>query len=218
MPAIESFELLKEIYQIDKISFETRIAELAKLLDVERLLKKQIRKLSLGERMKMELIGAIIHDPEILFLDEPTIGLDIISKRNMREFLRKIQQEKNITIILTSHDMDDVEKVCDRVIIINEGQKVFDDSMERLTSKFVDKKVVKFIFEKTPPRAVLENYGKLIDISDFDCKFEINASSLAALLNRITTDFNILDIDILPTPLEEIIEGIFNTPASISPS
>lgn len=209
LSANQGFELYKEIYRIPKEKFESRVKELTELLEVTDLMEKPIRKLSLGERMKFELIGAILHDPEILFLDEPTIGLDIIAKKNIRQFLRKIQKEFNITLILTSHDMDDVEQVCDRVIIINEGEKVFDDSMEILRKDYSKQRFVKFIFDKKINKEEMQTYGDIHEIKDQIATFAIDQEKMPELIKRISSDFALLDIDISSTPLEEIIEGIF---------
>jgi ABC-2 type transport system ATP-binding protein len=123
------------------------IKMLTELLDVEKHLDTQVRKLSLGERMKLELIRSMIHMPQILFLEEPTIGLDVIAKQTIREFLRKVQREFNVTILLTSHDMDDIEHVCDRVVVINHGEKIYDDTLEKLNSKYNEFKFVKCNFD-----------------------------------------------------------------------
>lgn len=152
LTANQSFRLLKQIYKLEEKEFTKWLNTLTELLDVKRLLDSQIRRLSLGERMKMELIGAIIHKPEVLFLDEPTIGLDITAKKNIRRFLKDIQKSSNITLILTSHDMDDIEQVCERVIVINKGEKVYDDALANLTNQYKQSRFVKFVFENKPER------------------------------------------------------------------
>jgi ABC-2 type transport system ATP-binding protein len=209
LTARQSFELTQFIYKIPKEIFNQRIDELTGVLEVKDLLDNQVRKLSLGERMKFEIINAILHNPEILFLDEPTIGLDIISKKNIREFLRKIQSESNITIILTSHNMDDVEKVCDRVIIINEGAKIFDDSMEVLKKNVSDKRYVTFIFENNPKIEELSKFGEITEFKDQTATHSTSQKDMPKLIDQITSNYPLLDIDISSTPLEEIIEGVF---------
>lgn len=159
----QSFQLFKNIYKIPDSKYTTRLQELSAMLDVKNLLDTQVRKLSLGERMKLELIGAILHDPDILFLDEPTIGLDIISKKKVREFLREIQRKHTITMILTSHDMDDVEKVCDRVIVINRGMKVYDDSLQSLIDTYEKVRYVRFIFKNKPDEKELSTIGNIVE-------------------------------------------------------
>ncbi len=132
LPAVDAFDLLRAIYEIPQIEYRKRRDTLAELLNVTRLLNTQIRRLSLGERMKMELIGALLHWPDIVFLDEPTIGLDVVAAQGLREFLRTFNEKDKKTMILTSHNMDDIERLCERVLILQEGKMVFDGSPEKL--------------------------------------------------------------------------------------
>ncbi len=135
LPAVDAFDLLRAIYAIDQTVYRERLNTLAKLLDVTRLLNTQIRRLSLGERMKMELIGAILHWPSIIFLDEPTIGLDVLAAHNLREFLRTFNERERATIILTSHNMDDIEQLCPRILIIRNGELIYDGDPKTLTNR-----------------------------------------------------------------------------------
>ncbi len=205
---IQSFELLKKIYQIPENEYKVRIKNLTSILNIEKFLNTQVRRLSLGERMKMELMGAILHNPKVLFLDEPTIGLDIMAKQKIREFLRKIQKVSNITIVLTSHDMDDIEKVCDRVIVINEGQKVYDDSLQKLNKDYQEYKFVKFIF-KNKPENLEYSLGEVIEQDSSSYSFKIAANNMPKLVAEISGKNDLLDIDIISTPLEEIISDLF---------
>src|SRR3984957_4903018 len=132
LPAIDAFDLLQAIYEIPKDKYKERLNTLAELLDVTRLLHTQIRRLSLGERMKMELIGAILHWPSVIFLDEPTIGLDVLAAHKLREFLRVFNEREKATIILTSHNMDDIERLCSRVLILRSGEMIYDGRPEGL--------------------------------------------------------------------------------------
>lgn len=209
LTANQSFKLLRKIYKIDDKTFEERIKMLTELLEVKNLLDTQVRKLSLGERMKMELIGAIIHNPEVLFLDEPTIGLDIIAKKNIRKFLKDIQQNSNITLILTSHDMDDIEQVCERVIVINKGTKVYDDSLKTLTNQYKQNRFVRFIFETMPKDSELPDIGEIIEEKPDSLLYKVNHSQMTSLISIVSSKFNLLDINIESVPLEEIIEDIF---------
>ncbi len=134
IPAIDSFRLLQRYYEIPKKKFKERLDELALLLEIEDLLNLPLRKLSLGERMKMELIASLLHDPEILFLDEPTIGLDLVSQEKIRTFFRSYKERKNISIILTSHYMNDIEALCERVVLIFAGEKIFDSKIAEINS------------------------------------------------------------------------------------
>lgn len=203
----QSFELLRQIYKIPKETYENRVKELTELLDATKFLNTQVRRLSLGERMKMELIGAILHDPEVLFLDEPTIGLDIISKQKVRDFLREIQRKYNVTMVLTSHDMDDIEKVCDRVIVINKGKKVYDNSIKILTDKYNKSKFIKLIFEDKPSR---ENFtDEILEEGKNYYLFKTDRAAMPQFIAEASSKYNLVDIDIVSTPLEEIIADIF---------
>ncbi len=204
----QSFELLKHIYEIPENKFLKRIKELTELLDTAKFMDTQVRRLSLGERMKMELIGAILHDPDVLFLDEPTIGLDIISKQKIREFLRKIQKEMDVTMLLTSHDMDDVEKVCDRVIVINKGMKVYDDKIGNLTEKYNSDKFVKLIFEKMPQTLDLGKV-EIVENGENHATFKVNRNDMSYFIANATKRYDLADIDIISVPLDEIIADVF---------
>lgn len=205
----QSFQLFKKIYRISDSQYKVRLETLTRMLDVQELLDTQVRKLSLGERMKMELIGAILHDPEVLFLDEPTIGLDIISKKKIREFLREIQRSFGVTLLLTSHDMDDVEKVCDRVVVINKGVKVYDDSLQSLIDEYEKVRYVRFIFNTQPPDTVLSQMGEVVEKNEDFYLFKVEPTQTVALISRVTAQCDVIDLRIESVPLEEIIEQIF---------
>lgn len=205
----QNFELIRKIYAISQDQYGKRLRELTTLLSVTDLLDTQVRKLSLGERMKMELIASILHNPEVLFLDEPTIGLDILSKQKVREFLRQIQKKSEITLLLTSHDMADVEKVCDRVVVINKGKKVYDDALPVLLSKYSQKRYVELYFKNIPEKEELKYLGKEIERGESSVVLEVESAKLPSLLSKATSDFKLMDIDILSVPLDEIIADIF---------
>lgn len=209
LSAEQSFELIRRIYHINDQEYKNRIGQLTELLDVSKLLNTQVRRLSLGERMKMEVIGAILHNPEVLFLDEPTIGLDIISKQKIRQFLRQIQQQYNVTLLLTSHDMDDVEKVCDRVMVVNHGVKVSDSSLDSLMRKHTKDRYVKFIFKKLPEKEKLKDLGSIIEEGENFYTFKILQTKMPELISKVADEYDLVDIDILSIPLEEIIADIY---------
>jgi len=215
LTAKQSFDFIRKIYCIEDGPYEATINKLVELLDVEQHLDKQVRKLSLGERMKMELISAILHNPKVLFLDEPTIGLDITSKKNIRNFLREIQRDSNITLILTSHDMDDVEKVCDRVVVINKGQKVYDDTLDKLVTGYNQKKYVKFFFENGMDTNNID-FAEIINEDKDSVVFEVPKGDTSRLISTILDKNNILDIDIISVPLEEMIEDIFEKSSRVA--
>src|SRR5512136_1496350 len=173
LPANESLFLNKCIYEIDDRAYQATLAELTELLDVRDLLNVQVRRLSLGERMKMELVAALIHKPRLIFLDEPTIGLDLISQKRIREFFKYYNQEKKATVILTSHYMEDVEDLCKRVIIINEGRLVYDDDLVRVNELFAQSKVIKLQLSSLVSRQVLDTFGQVKAHSEFTATLEV---------------------------------------------
>lgn len=207
----QSFKLLKLIYKLSDKVYEQTLSTLVDLLDVRDYLDIQVRRLSLGQRMKLELIGAILHSPKVLFLDEPTIGLDITSKKNIRQFLKKLQQEFNITLILTSHDMDDVENVCDRVVIINKGKKVYDDNLASLVSEYSKEKHVQVFFDNKITSSSFEwlHQGSVSEVTQNSAKFEVPYDYFPTFLSSVVSKNDVLDIDVLSIPLEDIIEDVF---------
>jgi ABC-2 type transport system ATP-binding protein len=210
LTANQSFYLLREIYGLEREACLKRIAELAQMLAVGHVLDVPIRKLSLGERMKLELIGSILHDPKVLFLDEPTIGLDIVSKKKVRDFLRQIQKKYRTTIILTSHDMVDVETVCDRVIVISKGEKVYDGLLDELWSEYSQDKIVDFYFESISSPVPTISMANLVYSDDSRLSYRVKKEHLPDLIATVAKQGTVLDIDISETPLEDIIEALFN--------
>ena len=209
LSARQSFDLFESIYDLKHEEAVKTVDNLAKILEVERNLDMPIRKLSLGQRLKMELIGAIMHNPEVVFLDEPTLGLDVVAKRNIREFLKKINKEKGVTIILTSHDMADIEKVCDRVIVINHGRIMFDDAIGKLTSKYRDRKYLTLIFTEEVALEEIEKYGKVIDIKPLTYTIEVAGEDQARVIATVSEKLPVDDIDITHVPLDEIMADMF---------
>jgi ABC-2 type transport system ATP-binding protein len=209
LPANESLFLNKCIYEVDDRAYRATLAELTELLDVKDLLNVQVRRLSLGERMKMELIAALIHKPNLIFLDEPTIGLDILSQKKIREFFKYYNQEKKATVILTSHYIEDVEDLCKRAIIINQGRIVFDGDLLRVNELFAQSKVIKLQLSGPVCRQVLETFGQVKEQSEFTAtlqvpRFELKERSKAILDQLPVVDFNIEDI-----PVEEGIALLY---------
>jgi ABC-2 type transport system ATP-binding protein len=168
LPANESLYLNKTIYEIDDRSYRETLGELTELLDVQHLLNVQVRRLSLGERMKLELIAALIHKPRLVFLDEPTIGLDILSQVKIREFFKHNNQEKKATILLTSHYLEDVVDLCKRAIIINEKRIVFDGDLQRVNDVFAQSKVIKLKLSEPIQADILAEFGVVKDCADFN--------------------------------------------------
>ncbi len=208
LTARQSFWLLQNIYEIEESMHAARVMELASMLKVENKLDQQVRRLSLGERMKLELIGAILHDPEVLFLDEPTIGLDVDAKRTVRKFLRKVQKEYGTTIILTSHDMDDIEEVSDRVLVINDGVIAYDNDLKKLVKTYSRHRYVRVLFKQPPSDAELEKLGTLTQ-QDSGVLLRVETKKAPAAIAELTTKYEVEDIHIESTPLETIIADIF---------
>lgn len=209
LSARQSFNLFKTIYQISDKDFEKRLIELTDLLDAQKQLDTPIRKLSLGQRLKMELIGAILHRPKLLFLDEPTIGLDVVSKRRVRNFLRYLHEKEKTTIILTSHEMADIEMVSDRVMVINQGKIVFDDSLVKLLHKYQDKKYLTVTFHKPVSSVKLKKLGQVISSKELSHTLEIPKVNQGKVMAYLTVNFEVDDIDVKSIPLDEIIEDLF---------
>jgi len=215
LTARQSFNLLQNIYEIPKSECERRIDEMTTLFNLKHVLNSPLRSVSLGERMKLELIGAILHRPKILFLDEPTIGLDIVSKKNIRIFLRDIQKHFGTTLLLTSHDMDDVEKVCDRVVVINHGQKIYDNTLDSLTANYRKERVVTFYFDTVPEGLAEIGHSKVEEKQADSITYRVSSEHMPKLIEEITTAHSVLDIEIKLIPLEDIIEDLFSKKISV---
>lgn len=210
---MQNYELNKVIYDIDATRFYNTIDELGELLEVKEHLYKQTRKLSLGQRMKAEMINSILHRPKILFLDEPTIGLDISSQNNIRTFLKKVNKELGTTIILTSHNMEDISQVSERVLIINQGKLVYDNSLEMLKRTFSTKKYIKIIVNtKNSPHSLekkFKPFGDIVSSGKDYVTLEIDKNRQAPIIAAILNMEHVHDIDIEGVPLTKIIETIF---------
>ena len=209
LPAQESFRLHKEIYRIDANAFDRRIDELTSLLDVKDLVGQPVRELSLGERMRMELIAALLHSPDVLLLDEPTIGLDVVSQRRVQEFLKHYQREQGITVILTSHYMKDVEALCQRAIIINEGDIKHDGPLEDIVERFSQHKVIELQFSGASIPDDLESFGEVFDAQPPRAKLRVPRGDIPRLLGQILNRYTVEDVSVQDRPLEEVIAELF---------
>jgi ABC-2 type transport system ATP-binding protein len=209
LPANESLYLNKCIYEIDDRDYLSTLAELTELLDVQDLLSVQVRRLSLGERMKMELIAALIHKPRLIFLDEPTIGLDILSQKKIREFFRYYNQEKKATVILTSHYIQDVEDLCKRAIIINEGRIVFDGDLLRVNELFAQSKVIKLQLSGPVSRQALDAFGLVKEHAEFTATLQVPRVELKERSKAILDQLPVVDFNIEDIPVEEGIALLY---------
>jgi ABC-2 type transport system ATP-binding protein len=208
LPAMESFLLNKEIYEIPPQLFYKNLEELSSLLSVEHLLKVPLRNLSLGERMKMELIASLLHSPKVLFLDEPTIGLDVIAQKEMRDFLKKYNREHKTTIILTSHYMRDVEELCERVIVLHQGEIYFDGSIEELTRRISDDKLLTITFEDFVPEEIKERFEVLSE-DETRITLKVKREEIADISRFFLSNYRVVDIKAEEIPLEELIRTLF---------
>ena len=208
LPAQESYRLHQQIYGVPSSQFDATLAELTDLLDVQRLLGQPVRELSLGERMKMELIAALLHRPEVLFLDEPTIGLDVIAQHNIQEFLRYYQEKRKITILLTSHYMKDVAALCRRVVIIANGRIEYDGSLAGVIDQFSGHKIVTFEFADGhhPNLATL---GEVVEETWPKVQLRIKRSDVPRVLAEVLRDNPIEDVSVEDIPLEQVIAKLF---------
>lgn len=211
LPAQESFQLHKEIYRIEPDQFRRRLDELVDLLEVRKLIDQPVRELSLGERMRMELIAALLHSPEVLLLDEPTIGLDVVSQRKVQEFLKYYQAEQRITVILTSHYMKDVEALCERAVIINEGEIKHDGPLAEIVDRFSLHKVISLQFAGTDIPNDLNRFGTVIESRPPRVKLEVPRQQIPEVLTALLATFNIEDVGVHDRPLEEVIAEMFTT-------
>ncbi|MBU5354713.1 ATP-binding cassette domain-containing protein [Paenibacillus barcinonensis] len=209
LPANESLYLNKCIYEIEDKSYNLVLDELTEMLDVKDLLNIQVRRLSLGERMKMELIASLIHRPKVIFLDEPTIGLDLISQKRIREFLKDYNEQTKATVILTSHYMADIEDLCKRAVIINQGKIVYDGDLRRVNELLHAKKIIKLQFTDEVPRQALSNYGTITQHDGMNAVMEIDKHDLQRLSKMILDRFPILDFTVEDVPVERGIESLY---------
>ena len=210
LPALESFRLHQHIYGVDPVEFDRTCNELTEMLDVTRLLGQPVRELSLGERMKMELIAALLHSPDVLFLDEPTIGLDVVAQHKIQEFLKGYQQEKNNTIILTSHYMKDIAALCKRVVIIAGGSIFHDGSLEDIVDRFSSDKIVTLQLSNRESLDSLRSLPNVMEVEPPRIKFRVGRDDVAKTLSEILSSHSIQDIVVEDPPLEEVIASVFS--------
>ncbi|WP_026573522.1 ABC transporter ATP-binding protein [Bacillus sp. UNC438CL73TsuS30] len=213
----ESFRLLKKVYKVSDEDYDNHMGHVIKTLDIEPLLDKPVRKLSLGQRMRCELAAALIHNPPLLFLDEPTIGLDVLVKLKIREFLKEINEKYNTTILLTTHDLSDIEALCERVIMLDEGKIIYDGALRNLKEKWGERKELQFQFlEKIEIAKLKEVTGGLPVKWELDEKEAIYIANIedteeliSLLIARVVSAFKIKDIKINEISTEEIIRNIY---------
>jgi ABC-2 type transport system ATP-binding protein len=207
IPAADSFELNRAIYRIPPADFRRTLDELTDLMDLGPLLRKPVRNLSLGERMKCEIAAALLHRPQVVFLDEPTIGLDVTMQRRIRSFLTEYNRRYGATILLTSHYMADVEALCRRVIVIHHGRLLFDGELADLVRRFTAHKTI--VVQLEDPDADLRSYGEVVSSDDGRVTLRVLKSETARVTERLLADLPVVDLTVEDPPIEEVIERVF---------
>jgi len=212
LPPIETFKLLGVLYDLNSRVINERIEKFINLFELNPIINTQVRKLSLGERIKCEIAASLIHNPSVLFLDEPTIGLDVVIKKTIRDLIIKMNKEEDVTILLTSHDVGDIEKLSDSVIIINNGKIVFENSMKYLKYNYLGKKIISIKSEKSLNLKKIDGI-KIIKQKEYAAKIEVDTKihSIKDIIDIIVNSNNIIDLTIDDIPLEEIIGEIYKS-------
>ncbi|MEI6532604.1 MAG: ATP-binding cassette domain-containing protein [Candidatus Roizmanbacteria bacterium] len=210
LPAYDSFLLNQVIYGISDHQFHETVNELMELLDLNEVSKIPVRKLSLGQRMKCELVTALLHRPKVLFLDEPTIGLDVVMQKNIRDFIKMYNQKYNATIMLTSHYMEDVKELCDRVIIIDHGKLLFDGRLDDIVKKYTSHKVLSMSFDRLPERLTLEEFGSVLEYEQHLVRISVQREKTSYVVGKLLETYQIDDLNIEEVKIEEIIREVFN--------
>lgn len=211
LPITDSFELLKEIYNIPDDLYKRNLNRMEELLDLRSFNNTPVRQLSLGQRMRAEIACAFLHDPDIVYLDEPTIGIDIVAKNKIRQFLREINQEKKVTIIMTTHDIDDIEEVCSRLILIDKGSIIYDGEKTDFLKKYVTHQQIDITFEDPVQEAiVIANCETDMDQNKIKLRFEKKTVSVNHLLNRLGQAGTIRDFTVSEDTLEDVLNNIYS--------
>lgn len=209
LPAAESFRLHREIYRIEPDRFARVRDELVDLLDVRRLMLQPVRELSLGERMKLELVAALLHEPEVLFLDEPTLGLDVNAQARVRQFLAEYNRRTGATVLLTSHYMADITALCPRVLLIHQGRLFHDGPLDSLAEQLAPEREVRLELESPVDPSVFAGLGRLERIEGCDVRLLVSRDQLTVAVAQLLERFEVRDLDVTDPPIEELIGGLF---------
>ncbi len=213
IPALDSFLLLQKYYEVPQKQFKERLDYMAELLDVQRLLEVHVRKLSLGERMKMELMASLLHNPEVIFLDEPTIGLDLVAQEKIRQFVKDFQKEHQTTIILTSHYMADVSELCQRLVLIFEGQKAFDGAISEFENFLGNEKSITFHFEESiNQRTPFDKFSPKWNPEFTQVELRMPIEGLRQDCIEILKNFPVTDFASDNVPIENVMKTLLNNP------
>jgi ABC-2 type transport system ATP-binding protein len=215
LPTIESFELLKQIYQIPNPRYRKNMDTFTEILGLDEFLQTPVRQLSLGQRMRADIAASLLHDPKILFLDEPTIGLDVVAKEKMRLFIQEMNRERGVTVILTTHDMADIEKLCRRMILIDKGRVMYDGPLSRIKERFGTSRVLVVDLEEPVPvfhvsgAEVVRREGRR-----YWLQFNRNAVSASQLIHRISENYEVTDLTIVEPDIDTIVRRIYEESAA----
>ena len=210
LPAVETFELNRVIYEVSKKDYAENLNELVSLLDAKKFLNIPVRRLSLGQRMRLELIAALIHKPKVLFLDEPTIGLDVVASQKMRDFIASYNKKYQATIVLTSHNMSDIANLAKRVIVIADGVIIFDGGLGELVALYAKDKIIKLVLSDDGYYKKLEKIGKVKEIAIPKVEIVVPRSTAALAASEILQNFAVEDLTIEEEPIESVIRRIFS--------
>lgn len=211
LPAMDSLRINGAVYDLSDRVLNQRIGELAEMLGLDRQLKQPVRKLSLGERMKAELLAALLHQPKVLFLDEPTLGLDVNAQLAVREFLREYNQRYQATVLLTSHYMADITALCQRVLMIHQGELIYDGSLDGLVEKFAPRREVRVELGKSYTPEQLRSYADLQSLEGNSASFLVQPEELTKVVSKLLADFEVVDLAITDPPIEAVIGQVFET-------
>ena len=209
LPAWDSFVVLKELYEVDDAKFKKRVEHLVEALQLTDKIHTQVRKLSLGERMKCELVAALLHSPKVVFLDEPTIGLDVVSQKRIRDFLKELHDEDNCTLLLTSHYMQDVQELCERIVVIDHGSVIFDGTLNDLSRRFSDSRRLRLTFDEPVAVEALRSFGSVVSHEDNVALLDVPRSEVAPVTSAVLSKFAVSDVAIEEGDIEEVIRSLF---------
>src|SRR5207249_5878897 len=216
IPALDSFELYGAIYRIPPDDLRRSRDEFIELLDAGDLVKKPVRNLSLGERMKVEIAGSLLHRPQVLFLDEPTIGLDVTMQRRIRSFIAEYNQRTGATVLLTSHYMADVEALCRRVVVIYHGRLLFDGDLTALADRFSSGKTIEVSLADVVGVRGLAAFGEIVESDGFVVKLRVPRADVSRITAQLLTSFPVLDLTIEDPPIDDVIEQVFASGAPVA--
>ncbi len=211
LPALDSLKINAAVYGLSDRTAQLRIQELAEMLSIQDKLTQPVRKLSLGERMKAELLAALLHEPQVLFLDEPTLGLDVNAQAAVRQFLKEYNQRYQATIILTSHYMADITALCERVLTIDRGRLIYDGNLNGLVERFSPYREVNIEFKHIYPRDKLDKYGRVREVEGASAVFLVEQELLTKTVTQILGELEVVDLSITEPPIDEAIGQIFRT-------